>query len=800
MVFSFVPPASSAQQPAPSLFAPQQPPAAGTQPASTAPSTFPFPSSGTYQPPGGFASAAPLFGGFAKASSAPPAGAASTSATPAAAPGVAAATAAPPLFSFSTPGVAASGAAAAGGPPVLFGGSTAHAPADPFFAAANPAPPATQANIFGQPAGAAPAVGGAPASAPTSFGLPGAAPAAAAPAAAPFGAPAASTAAGASPFGAAPAVGNSAAPGGGLLFGSVAAAPSASTGATAAASPFGKPAAAASVATTISAAATGAASTAVPLPFGAPGFSPFSSLPVVTSKPITQQPQPAGAGQSTNGMGPGFLGFAPLADLSPEGQITERTHYYHIPKEVTDQLDQLEQFIRPHRVLADELQENTHVADSIHKLFFRIENTAVKSKVLQNDLARDQTMIRALNDRVTQELRNSDLIHRFLERHRPHGETSADGSGGGMTGAGISTAPLKHDAVMQYFEKHAHGMRKRMGRYKMMLDQLDEAMTFDERRTRPTPRKIVQVMKEQDDCILAVGRRIAHADHAVQREKRKWKRQMDRGLTRQEVAKRDLLEKIGREGTSLAEIAKALAPEQQGGWTGGTSQQQQQPQQQQQQLGTSQFGQSFTAGGGLFGQPARPAGPAAAPGGFGGFGQPAASASAAAPAFGGFGQLATSTAAAAPGFGGGFGAKPAVSAAPAPGFGGFGQPAASAAAAPTFGAFGQPAASTAAPGFGGFGQPPASSAAAPGFGGFGQPAASAAAPTGFAGFGQPAASAPAPAFGGFGQPAASAAPTGFFAQQAKPAAAPGFGGFGQPAASAPGGFGAPSGLSIVTRR
>ncbi|TPX59738.1 hypothetical protein PhCBS80983_g02319 [Powellomyces hirtus] len=465
--------------------------------------------------------------------------------------GAAAPTATPSFGGFGGAGATSAAPAAGGAQP---------APAGGLFGGASK--PAATPSLFGQPAASAggqPSLFGASApgatsTAPSLFG----ASATSAPGAAPslFGGPAASAP---SLFGGAPA---SSAPGG-SLFGTAAAASSA-PGAS------------------LFASAAPAASSAAPSLFG------------TAAKPAAPGMPAAGFG----GASPAQGNQQPAA----QGPVTLRTKYSEIPADTRKHVDDIETFIQQQIRTAESIAGNT-TADSIYEITGEVKQLSHKLAGLNNMLARDKYLIDLLRQQVGQELRNSDLVSRFIERYR--------------SGSHHTSAPPKHDAYMSYFVKYADNVEQRMQQYRQTIEELEASIKSLSEERQYSPMVLVEIMRDQDDSLLAVAGKIANVHDAVAKLKSQYAdfRQRYFGVDDKDRFRREGRNGRSKERTPLELIASTtLRPSStqpaQGGM-GGFGQQAPAGGLGGSLFGGSQaFGQSAqpaAAGGSLFGQSAQPA-------------------------------------------------------------------------------------------------------------------------------------------------------------------------------------------------
>ncbi|KAJ3018744.1 hypothetical protein HKX48_002658 [Thoreauomyces humboldtii] len=439
---------------------------------------------------------------------------------------------------------------------------------------------------FGAPATttqAAPGGFGAPA--PAGGSLFGAAAPASQPAAGgfSFGAPAASAApsfgfgAAAAPAGSAPAGGLFGAPAasGTSLFG--APAPAASQPGAAPFS-FGAPAASAPAAAPSLFGAPAASS-------AAPGFSLFGAAPTASSAP---QPSLFGApaaassapGASLFGAaaapGPSVFGAPAAAPTAAAGQaaFTFKTKYSDIPADSRKQVDEIELFIQQQIRTAESVAGNNS-GDCIDEISGDVKSLAQKVAGLHNMLSRDIF-----------------LINRTNSHHTP--------------------TPQKHDPYMAYFQNYADTVDQRMQQYRQTIEELEASIRNLAEERQYSPVVLVEIMRDQDDSILAVAGKIAAVHDAVLKQQAQYQ-EFRRKYFGEDVAdggrRRGEWNPQGREETSLELIASTtLRPAGQPQAAPG------------QQPAGGAFGQSV---GGFGQQPAAGFG-ASAFGASTGFGQPAA--------------------------------------------------------------------------------------------------------------------------------------------------------------------------------
>ncbi|KAI8824495.1 uncharacterized protein EV422DRAFT_322479 [Fimicolochytrium jonesii] len=344
---------------------------------------------------------------------------------------------------------------------------------------------------FGAPAAAAPGGGslfGAPAGAAPNANLFGTPVGSSAPGTTPlFGSPAGSKPAAPSLFGATPA--NAAAPTP-SLFG----APTASSAAPAP-SLFGAPAAA-SAAPTSNLFGAPAATTSAPggtSLFGAPNPAAGGGL-FGAAKP---------AATATPGQ-PAFGAAVQPRPQTPAGPVTLKTKYSEIPEDIRKQVDEVENFIQQQIRTAESVAVNT-TSDLVNEITAEVKQLSQKVAGLNNMLERDKFAIERLRQQVGRELRSSDLVSRFIERYR--------------SGSHHSTAPPKHDAYMSYFLDFADTLEQRMQQYRHTIQELEMSIKALSQEKTYSPAVLVEIMRDQDDSLLAVASKIAAVHDAISRQK-----------------------------------------------------------------------------------------------------------------------------------------------------------------------------------------------------------------------------------------------------------------------------------------
>ncbi|KAF9583662.1 Nucleoporin p58/p45 [Lunasporangiospora selenospora] len=363
---------------------------------------------------------------------------------------------------------------------------------------------------------------------PNPFSSIGGAPAAsAAPAASPFGSLSSTTA----PSAAAPFPGLSAAapsPFGGLSAIGVPAATSTASGlfggiaptpASAAASPFGG----------LSAAPTSAAAS----PFGGLSAAPASTTaslfgglaPTATSAAAspfggltaTQTPAFAGAMTSTtpatgslfasqnastaasalaNAAGKGVLGAstataAPVT-LTPD-TIAGSTKYTELPADAKSTLDQFHSFLQAQIHLSTTLTARS--SDSLDKISKDTTELSKRLEALNDTLDRDSKMVQALQDKVSQELKQADSAGRTIEAY-------ANNSNAGFLYAGNNSAG-------QYFQEQCQLFEEQLRQFRGTIEEIERHLASFGSRNPQVSHALTEVMRNQHAGFLAMAGRVA---------------------------------------------------------------------------------------------------------------------------------------------------------------------------------------------------------------------------------------------------------------------------------------------------
>jgi nucleoporin p58/p45 len=133
----------------------------------------------------------------------------------------------------------------------------------------------------------------------------------------------------------------------------------------------------------------------------------------------TQATQPAGGlfgstTQSATQFGAATQGSNPSQQPS---NISLTTKYSELPESFQKELDNIEKFIQT-QIQASNSISNRSLEDALKEIIEETEETQRKMNGLRNVLKRDLYAIEQLKSLVTKELRNSDLVTRYLDTSR----------------------------------------------------------------------------------------------------------------------------------------------------------------------------------------------------------------------------------------------------------------------------------------------------------------------------------------------------------------------------------------------
>ncbi|KAL2914043.1 hypothetical protein HK105_206488 [Polyrhizophydium stewartii] len=314
-----------------------------------------------------------------------------------------------------------------------------------------------------------------------------------------FGAPATQAPAAQGLFGAATPT-----PAGGGLFGQKPAATTAP-----AAGLFGAPAGNAAPATTAATpAAAGGLTFGAPAAAGAAGglFGAKPTTQPLGAQPTAWQAQPKAA---TTGA-PAAAANPAAAATQPAQQITAKTKYADLPDNVRQKIDEIEKFI----------QQQIHISDSIGNSTMDEPIAAVSEEVqvimqrlvgVRNLLQRDQHVMDELKKQVNQELRNTDLASRYIDRAQNAGQSKFP-------------AP-QQDAYASYFNTFANDLERRMQMYRQNIEEIElNVRNMMVSPGRYTPQVIQEIIRNQYEAFIRVASKSAHMHDEIERERAKFEK------------------------------------------------------------------------------------------------------------------------------------------------------------------------------------------------------------------------------------------------------------------------------------
>lgn len=289
----------------------------------------------------------------------------------------------------------------------------------------------------------------------------------------------------------------------------------------------------------------GASTSAATSSFGAPlslTQQPSSGFNFGSSSTNVQQPS-SGFGFGSNslntktGFGQASSGFGQAPVIQTAGglfnrstqpqmqqpQITLDTKYSDLPEALKNKINEIEKYIHSQITINEELNARRNISqrlDSISK-----DITILRQQVtgLDNLLQRDKIVLEELRQNVNKELKNSDLIQRFLERDPntrqvgngsvPVGSISIDGQNNFLRGSSV-----KYDSYLHYFVELATSLENRMTHYLTRIEELEASISSRTTGNQNPTQSLVEALKAQDDGLVALSIKVAHLGELVEKD------------------------------------------------------------------------------------------------------------------------------------------------------------------------------------------------------------------------------------------------------------------------------------------
>eukprot|EP00842_Homolaphlyctis_polyrhiza_P004755 jgi/Hompol1/5280/HPOL_004303-RA len=161
-----------------------------------------------------------------------------------------------------------------------------------------------------------------------------------------------------------------------------------------------------------------------------------------------------------------------------------------------------------------------HVSDSIGNSAMDQPVAAISEEVqailqrllgVRNLLTRDLNVLSELKKMVNQELRNTDLASRFIDRYQNSSQPKP---------------PATYlDAYASYFASFADDLERRMQMYRQTMNEIELNVRNTMNSTaRDTPQVIEQTLRDQYATFMAVASRVSHLDDEISRERQSFEK------------------------------------------------------------------------------------------------------------------------------------------------------------------------------------------------------------------------------------------------------------------------------------